>query len=190
MVKYENGKIYKLLLPDGHYYIGSTCNELKVRKKQHKDKMMEKGSENRKLYIECKKHQWSDIKIVIYENFPCVSKSELLLRESQIIREHREDFCLNSLINTNQDDSCRLHKKFIDSKRDKEKRSIQMRRYYAENKEKILKKAKEYREINNEKIKECQKEKMICDCGVAITKAWYKKHIDTKVHLKWINENK
>ena len=37
MVNYQNGKIYKMLMPDGYFYIGCTCNELRVRKQMHKN---------------------------------------------------------------------------------------------------------------------------------------------------------
>ena len=96
-------KFIKSLLSDGFYYIGSTCNELKVRKQAHKNKSNEKGSENRKIYKHIKDNnmEWKDIHIVLYEECPCEIKSELLIRESQILRLFcHDEFCLNIRVNT------------------------------------------------------------------------------------------
>ena len=97
MVNYQNGKIYKLLLPDGYFYIGCTVNMLKVRKSKHKYDC-EKSDKGMQLYkhVRENKFEWKDIHIALYEEYSCETKSELLLRESQIIRLFSKDeFCLN-----------------------------------------------------------------------------------------------
>lgn len=153
MVCYENAKIYKLLLPDGYFYIGCTCNELKVRKQAHKN-ACKSGIKQMRLYKhtrENKQFEWKDIHIVLYEEYPCEIKSELLLRESQIIRQFcKDEFCLNSLTNTQYDGSTKekqaiSHKLYVEVNKEKIKylNKIYKKEYYEKNKEMINKRNSE-----------------------------------------------
>ena len=64
--------------------------------------------------------------------------------------------------------------------------------HYELNKEKINKKNKEYYKQNKEKIKEKNKEKnkekIICQCGCAVTKYNLARHKHTKKHQAYINQ--
>ena len=191
MVKYENGKIYKLLLPDGYYYIGCTCNELKVRKQQHKDNCL---CESRECllyrYIRENKFEWKDIKIVLFENYPCENKSELLLKESVTIRNFIKDsFCLNSNCNTSLDGSKQEHNKTITKKyreENKEKISEQRKNYYINiEKNKIkenIDKIREKRKLYYESVKDSKLEKITCECGSVICKSALSKHLKSNKH--------
>ena len=175
MVNYQNGKIYKMLMPDGYFYIGCTCNELRVRKQMHK-KSFNKNSQG-KLYIHIRKNciEWNDIHMILFELYPCKERSELLLRESQVIREHFDDkSCLNTFIFSRQDGS---NQKMTNEKRKNDRienideyRKHDLQRYNNQRREKML-------------------EKIQCVCGVTHCRTNIRKHERTAKHLKWISEN-
>lgn len=77
-MKYDNGKIYKLIdNTNGNIYIGSTIQPLYKRKSQHKE---DRNTCKSKLIIEN-----GDYDIILIENYPCKSKEELLMRERYYI---------------------------------------------------------------------------------------------------------
>ena len=116
---YKNGKIYKLQINDGNFYIGSTRTDLRKRLYEHKSRS--KNEPEIKLY----KHigeNWENVKIILIENFPCNSRQELLKKEDEYIqKELKNELCLNS-----------------------HRASITKKEYYETNKEKIREKQKEY----------------------------------------------
>jgi len=86
MVKYENGKIYKLVNDvDDQIYIGSTCNPLHVRKGQHKNTAL-RGCRSF-VYQHLNNIGWNNVRIILIENFSCTSKNELCAREQYFIDE-------------------------------------------------------------------------------------------------------
>ena len=56
------------------------------------------------------------------------------------------------------------------------------------NKEEILKRDKEYKDNNKDKIKEKASEKIICECGCELRRDKLSKHQTTKKHHKLINQ--
>jgi len=178
MVNYENGKIYKLLLPDGYYYIGCTCNELKVRKQQHKKAFNHTKREKTKLYLYIKQKgfEWNDIKMVEIQKIEAKTRSELLLLESQTIRQYYTDsFCLNTFVFSRQDGTTQRNR--LDNEKQKRQNNLEevrendKQRYYNKKRERMLEKVK-------------------CECGVETCRVTLNKHMKTKKHLKWIDENK
>lgn len=78
-MKYDNGKIYKLIdNTNGNIYIGSTIQSLSKRKSQHKADGNNKCVS--KFIIDN-----GDYDIILIENYPCKSKEELLMRERHYI---------------------------------------------------------------------------------------------------------
>jgi len=84
MVKYENGKIYKIIdNTNGDIYVGSTCNKLSRRITNHR------ASYNCYLNPNIKQGYMrsfdilknNDYKIILIEEYPCENKEQLLLRE-------------------------------------------------------------------------------------------------------------
>ena len=193
MVNYQNGKIYKLLLPDGFYYIGCTCNELKVRKQQHKNKCNNGDNSNIYKHVRDNNMEWKDIDMAVYEEYPCEIKSQLLLRESQIIRLFcKDEFCLNVLVNTRIDGSAQEHAKQCDinyKNNNRTKISNRMKIYNVENAESIKDKMKIYYVENAESIKEYKKKIIVCECGVQTTINSIHRHKKTKKHLKLLELN-
>ena len=154
MNKYQNGKIYKLVdNTTGYEYYGSTIQDLKTRKGQHKSLY--------KLYLEnTKSSKCSSFKIIqnnnyeiyLVENFPCNSKSELEAREGYYIKNNN---CVNKCI------PGRTKKEW--RKYNKEYRKEYFNQYYINNKEKLKEVNKQYRINNKEKFKQYRiknKEKM------------------------------
>jgi len=92
---YENGKIYRLICDDGHYYFGSTTNKLKYRLHNHKLDSQNEAKQCR-LYDHIATIGWDKVKIEIVEHFACASKNELIERQQYHISQAEDDFmCLN-----------------------------------------------------------------------------------------------
>lgn len=91
---YESAKIYKLECDDGHYYYGSTINELRVRLGGHKTASKKQPY---KVYKHINSIGWEKVRILLVEAYPCKSKEELNTKESDFISKSREDpMCLNN----------------------------------------------------------------------------------------------
>jgi hypothetical protein len=92
---YEKAKIYKLECEDGHYYYGSTINELRVRLSGHKDAATFRPY---RVYQHINELGWDKVKIVLVEAFPCTDRDELNRKENEYISSHKSDpFCLNTI---------------------------------------------------------------------------------------------
>jgi len=74
-INYENGKIYRLLCNDGHYFIGTSASELRYCLNQHKINSSKKSVI--KIYEHINKLGWANVKIELIEAYPCKSKKEL-----------------------------------------------------------------------------------------------------------------
>lgn len=90
---YEKSKIYMLCCDDGHYYYGSTTNELRFRLHNHKSKST--LNMDRRLYKHIN-NNWNAVRIVLVEEFSCENRQQLLQRENHYIMQHKHDpLCLN-----------------------------------------------------------------------------------------------
>jgi hypothetical protein len=90
---YSSGKIYKLQHEDGHFYIGSTCAELRTRFQGHKRKSIERPSQRVYKHIN---NEWDKVRILLIEEFSCETKQQLLKREDEHIqKELKNPLCLN-----------------------------------------------------------------------------------------------
>jgi hypothetical protein len=69
MPKYNEGKIYKLVLPDKRIYVGSTTSTLTKKLYQHK-KINKPNLDN-----------WKGVKIILIENVICENADQLNARE-------------------------------------------------------------------------------------------------------------
>jgi len=96
MVDYSKAKIYRLV-GGGHTYYGSTCNDLRKRKSQHKwdrDRWL-KGNHRYMSSYKCVETEDYDIYLV--EAYPCKNKDELNARERWWIENNE---CVNMVIPT------------------------------------------------------------------------------------------
>ena len=100
MVNYQEGKIYRLEVGQ-YFYIGSCCSDLQRRLVVHRggSKRAKRDDRESKLYSLTNRVGIDEMKISLVENFPCDTKEELLLRESEIIYENiANPLCLNTKI--------------------------------------------------------------------------------------------
>jgi predicted GIY-YIG superfamily endonuclease len=96
-----NGYIYKLVCPDGYYYISCTITPLIHRIQNHKQHA--KTSKLR-VYAHINTIGWDDIKIELIETYICSSKKELITKMNTYIENHTNDYyCLNDEIKKKED---------------------------------------------------------------------------------------
>jgi hypothetical protein len=119
MPDYQKSKIYQIIPTceheEGEVYIGSTTRLLCERNANHR-----KPNNPTKAYILFKKYGKENCKIELIENYPCNSREELNKREGEIIRSR---MCVN------------YH--YLVGKT-KEETAVSMKKYYTENRDKIL----------------------------------------------------
>lgn len=155
MVNYQKGKIYKLQCNDGHFYIGSTCNELRIRLGCHKT--LSKTRLEMKVYKHINSVGWDSVSIILVENVPCESKEELKKKEDEfLMKELNNELCLNC------NRACKTQQKDTRDRREyreqnKEYIAARAKAYREKHKERIKAREKAYREANKEVIKERQR---------------------------------
>lgn len=88
------GKIYKLTSSvDNYFYIGSTTRSLDIRFQEHKKQSKIACI---KAYDHFNSIGWENITIQLIQSITCVTKSELIQKEAELIFAERENtFCLN-----------------------------------------------------------------------------------------------
>lgn len=147
---YQDGKIYKLVCKDGHYYIGSTTTSLIKRFGCHKYSI--KNNTNGGKYIYFNSLPITDIHIELIENYPCNTKKELRKREDYYIQFSLSDkYCLNTFRAFQSEDDKKDSKRYYYTLNiDKIKEN--MKTYYEANKETIIESHREYNEENREKV--------------------------------------
>jgi len=137
------GKIYKLLCDDGHYYIGSTITSLIQRTSVHKASSKPSIS---KVY-EYIGVGWDTVQIVLIEEFPCETIDALHQKEDEyVVTALNDPLCLNT------------NRAFLTPERSKEAVKARSKTYHEANKEALNLKSKVYREANKEALNLKQKE--------------------------------
>lgn len=164
--KYENGKIYRLVCTDGHYYYGSTTTTLSNRFGLHKHAI--KNNKHGGHYFYFALVSIDTISIELVEEYKCNSRKELLQKENEYIIAHKEDpFCLNTYKSfQSEDDKKEYMKRYYEknpikveyTKSQREKANHRTKEYRAKNRDEILKKEAAYREANRILLSEKQKE--------------------------------
>ena len=135
-MSYTDGKIYKLVSKQtDKIYIGSTKCELNVRFNYHKSATNTSSSRKILTYADCE--------IVLIENYPCNSRTELELREGEL-QLQSIDVIVNKYIAGRTSEKYRLD--------NQERYAKQNAQYYADNKEKYAKQHALYRLNNKDKI--------------------------------------
>ncbi len=182
MNKYNNSKIYKILSnrEPKYYYIGSTVSDLKTRLRRHRSDS--KVNPNVKKNNFFNSIDW-DVQILLIQDVNVSNFLELRDIENNYIQQFiNDEFCLNTYFAT------------INIEKRKEKIKENSKKYYFNNidtmKEKhnnyYLKtkneKQKQY-EDNKEAINEKRRNKIICECGITISKGYKSAHIKSKCHI-------
>lgn len=149
---YQNGKIYKLVCKDGHYYIGSTTTPLIKRFSGHKYSI--KNNTNGGNYTYFSSLPITDINIELIENYSCNTNGELRKREDYYVQLSLPDkYCLNTFRAFQSDDDKKEYDRLYYTL-NKDKAKENMKKYYEENKDAIIEYHQEYKEKNKEVINE------------------------------------
>jgi hypothetical protein len=161
---YKKGKIYKLECKDGHYYIGSTVNQLKYRLSNHKQDS--KKFFDRLVYKHIESIGWNSVEIKLIEEYPCNSNKEL---------HEREDYYINEAFKK-QDDKCL---NFIRANVTSQELKDKQKQYREENSDKI----KEYRKVYNSENSESR---------IEYNKKWVEEHKEQsqETRKKYYEEHK
>ena len=143
MPDYQQGKIYKIVSENCNLvYYGSTIQTLKARMKGH---ITSYNSWKKTGKLDCTSSlvlEFGEAEFVLVEDFPCKTKTELLIRETYYF----DNFdCVN------------VSPPYRTTEERKEKKSKTSKIYSITNKEKINYKGKLYRDNNVEKEKERHK---------------------------------
>jgi hypothetical protein len=147
---YQDGKIYKLICKDGHYYIGSTVSSLYTRFAGHKYSI--KNNTNGGYYSYFSSVPIGDITIELVEDYPCNSRKELREREDYYIKESRSDiYCLNTYRAFQTENDKKEYDKIYYNE-NKERVKENMKQYYEANRDTIIERIHEYTEKNRDKV--------------------------------------
>jgi len=197
MVKYDNGKIYKIWSSQTELiYIGSTTKLLCRRLADHKSNI-KLYNDNRYGYNSSFEIiKYDDAKIELIENFSCNNKEELTKREGELIRQFK-DVCVNMRIagrtqqeytQDNIEQITEYQKKYYDENKEQIKENNKL--YREEHKEQQAEYRKVYAEENKEKLKEYHKkyreQKFKCECGSVISNDGKSKHFKSKKHQSFL----
>ena len=193
MVKYENGKIYKIEsnIGDMVYYGSTTKSYLSQRMDTHRAsyKTWLKGKcSHVRVYDLFEAYGIENCQIVLIESCPCESKDELTAREAHYIKTKD---CVNKNI------PGRTLKEWREANVEHLKKYKQ--EYHETNAEHIKEHLKEWREANKEKSKEYNKKyreankekekiKYNCECGSSCRIFEKARHERTKKHQDFLKK--
>lgn len=169
MAIYANGKIYKVYSPSlDKCYIGSTISTLSRRFTHH-------CSYTKTNPGECSIDPLilaGDAVILLVENFPCDTNTELLQREGYWIR-HTENALNTYLPGKTEEEKSIIHKMKCKNQylKNRQKRLDYQKQRYKEKKETILAKSRE---------------KIECECGSKINRSSVSKHRRSIKHQTYI----
>ena len=163
MVKYENGKIYKLVNNvDDKIYVGSTCTTLVKRKYGHIYEI-KINRNNCPVYVHLRTVGYENVEIILIEKYPCVDKMELHKRERYWIDYLNPE--LNFVIPTRTYKEWRKDNAEIIKEKKKKYRKDNAeiikeknKKYYERNKEFINEHRKDYYELNKDEINRKRRE--------------------------------
>ena len=181
---YKNSKIYSIRShKTDKYYIGSTCSSLSKRFCEHKRKFQNNLDGIYRYTSSFDIIKFDDAYIELLEDFKCDTKDQLLKREGELIRIHKDNI-------VNMRIEGRKYREYADDPKTKDKRH----KYYIDNLEKIKQKAVDNKDIiaekqklYNEKNKDILRQKINCECGSIYSKADKSKHLKTKKHINFID---
>jgi len=188
-IDYSKGQIYKLWSLDNldMVYVGSTCQNLNVRLAGHKRswKWWKKTGKGYKkscdMFENCQ-----EVKIELVEESPCENRQQLLRTEGKYIREMD---CINMLIagrtvKEYYQDNIEQMKQYYEQNKDKIRQ--QHKQWREANKEARNKQRKQYRQDNKEKIRQREKIKITCECGLVVRKCSIARHRRSQRHQRFI----
>ena len=189
-IDYQKGIIYKIhhINNEELLYVGSTTNFIK-RKQQHKQRCNNLNKfYNLQVYQMIRDNGgWIQFKMIIIKEFPCNTKTELLIEEDRLMRELKSNMNNRRASTTDEEkkeQKKELQKEFYEVNKDiiLEKQKV----YRGANKDKIKERNKLYIENNKVTIKERKKEKFVCECGSNSCIDHKARHLNSLKHKQYL----
>ena len=172
MPDYSKSVIYKLYdNTNEDTYYGSTCNKLRFRIKDHKNKALSKT-----VIHNCKSKSIilnDDYTYSVVEEYPCETKLQLHTRERWWIENNK---CVNKNIPS------RTQKEWFDSNSEENKQKCKI--YYENNQEEMKIYFNKYNKDNKETNKTKRSVKILCECGIEVSKGGITRHRKSPKHIK------
>jgi len=160
-------KLYKIFVEgDNRYYVGATIGNINTCLRSHRSESKRKTSKVSNWMREMGVYR---VKIVTIEEFTYESKRDVTVKENEYIMQHLNNpNCLN------------MNRRHLTT----EERREAKKKYYVDNREKILAREKKYRSDNRERIKNYQKERIMCNvCNCFVKRYYLSRHRESKKHL-------
>ena len=188
-IDYSKSVIYKIehLKNPELIYVGSTTQFIR-RKSEHKKSCNNENSKqyNQKLYKMIRSNDgWDLFKIMIICEYPCNSKTELLIEEEKYRKELQAT--LNSVKAYCTSEETRINNNKIKrnyNTKHKDEIKDYNQEYYNNNKDKYQEFNKKHYELNKDKLKE----KITCECGSIIGRHCKREHEKTLKHCQFIQQ--
>lgn len=189
MPDYNKGKIYKVHCNEtGEDYYGSTTHTLEKRISLHKSRLKtERYCKSRQIIVR------GNFEMVLVEDFPCLTKKELNVRERYYIDNFPN---INHVVPTRTVKEYQEHHKekykAYNQQWDKEhrqERNVYSQELYKNNedyKQKAKERATKYYEEKKEKVLERLMARYVCDCGAEGLVANKSRHEKSKRHQDFI----
>ena len=173
------GRIYKIISGQGNEcYVGSTFDELNYRFRGHKRKyqLWKKKLINNKT-----------TSFQLFEKYGMNNCKCILIKEYDVIdRKHLEAYETLWI--------CKLKKNVVNKQFPfcimKLSQKLQHKLYYEKNKEKLKNKSRKRYEENKNEENMKKKEKINCECGSVVRRSDKARHIKSKKHQNWLNNQK
>jgi hypothetical protein len=192
MPDYTKTIIYKLVnydYPD-LVYVGSTTNFTK-RKQNHKQRCLNPNDKkyNYKVYISIREYDgWENWNMIKICDYPCNNKREAELEEDRYMMELKANMNSHRASRTKQqyqeDNKEKLQKYFKEYREINKDHYKEYEKQRQEQRQEYMKEyMKEYREKNKETITEKKREKINCECGCEVVKNDLKRHQRTQKHI-------
>jgi hypothetical protein len=197
MPDYKQGKIYKIVSDkcDGVYY-GSTVQPLMERWRLHKSNFnaWKKGGRICACFKLFDEYGIDNFRIELVEDYPCDNDEQLRMKEQEYIDSNE---CVNENRAYRSPEVARIKRlKYVEEH--KEQMFKYRQEYYHANKEKTreyLEKNKEHIHetrrnhyaLNKERLNESRREKVVCECGMEVSKSALSRHRKSAFHQEYLN---
>ena len=186
--KFENAKMYCILNSiDDAVYVGSTCQTLSQRMTKHRHNTKSRPN-SMKLTQKMQEQGIEHFYIELLEEYPCENKDQLMKKEGEWIRKIAT---LNEKVQGRTEaewrKTWREENKDEYLKKRKEHREKNIDKLREQDRARYHKKTAEERTALYEKAKEWKATKHVCECGRTYTNAHKAEHIKSKFHQTYLS---
>ena len=190
---YSKTIIYKIVCKDldiRDAYVGHTTNWIK-RKSAHKKNCNNQNSKNYNFNIYKfirENGNWDNWEMIEIKKYPCNDKREAEAEERRYYEELNANLNRYIPYTTNEEKKEQAIKRTKNWRvKNEDKMKENNKNYYKNNKEEINQKNKNYKDNNKDKISNDRKIKIQCQCGSIVRKSDISRHLKSKKHINYIN---